>query len=64
MKKNLKAKISRHCPFKRVEENFLPFQTIYPGEEISENYYPVVQVMPRADRRAWLSEYYRYRRIS
>ena len=24
----------------------------------------VVQVMPRADRRAWLSEYYRYRRIS
>jgi len=37
-------------------------QKIYPGEEISENYYPVVHVMPRADRRAWLSEYYRYRR--
>jgi len=35
-------------------------QTIRAGEEVTENYFPLVHVLPRPERRIWLQQYYRF----
>ena len=36
----------------------VPVQNILPGQEVTENYYPLAQVIPRPVRRSWLREHY------
>ena len=33
---------------------------IQPGEEVTENYFPSVQLIARPERRSWLADHYRY----
>merc|ERR1719471_703052 len=33
-------------------------KNISAGEEVTENYFPMAQVIPRAERRSWLSDHY------
>ena len=39
--------------------SFWNFQNIETGEEITENYFPLAQVIPRPERRSWLRDNYR-----
>ena len=43
----------------RISNRFvLKLQNISAGEEVTENYFPMAQVIPRAERRSWLSDHY------